>query len=279
MNVMPFFVTGSPKSGTTWLGHLLDGHPQISCKGEACIHAFTRPLEKVVNDYNALLTNRAGLFSDSNDFPPLTQNDLLEMMRFFIDMRLSSIVDRNKRGLRFVGEKDPAHAEYFPLMNLLYPEAKFIHIIRDGRDVMMSAYHNNLKNATPGVKEAGIDGFLDEAASMWGQLIKRARETAGVLGDRYLEVRYELLLEDPIPQMKRMLDFLGADSSEAVIQACVEAAAFDKLSKGRAQGQEDAKSFFRKGVAGDWKNHMTPDQVQRFEARSGGMLRQLGYMA
>ncbi|HTL99327.1 MAG TPA: sulfotransferase [Holophagaceae bacterium] len=278
MNVMPFFVTGCPKSGTTWLGHLLDAHPEISCKGEACVHAFTNPLERITNEYNDLLVRRAGLFSDSNDFPPVTQEELFSLMRYFIDMRLAAVVDQKKRGLRFVGEKDPAHAEHLPAMNLLYPEAKFIHIIRDGRDVMLSAYHNNLKNNTPGVKEAGLDGFLDEAARQWGLIVKRAIQTSSILGNRYIEVRYEALLADPLPQLKRLLAFLGADAREDILRACVDAASFEKLSKGRAQGQEDSKSFFRKGVANDWQNHMTPAQVQRFEAQAGGMLAQLGYL-
>lgn len=278
MNVMPFFVTGSPKSGTTWLGHLLNAHPQVSCKGEACVHAFTQPLEKIINEYNDMLVKRAGMFSESNDFPPIRQEEMLSLMRYFVDMRLTTIVDPKKTQLRFLGEKDPAHAEHFPVMNLLYPDGKFIHIIRDGRDVMLSAYHNNLKNDTPGVKESGIDGFMGEAARQWGSLLKRARETAPLLGDRYIEVRYELLLSDPTTHLKRLLDFLGADSREEILQACIDAASFEKLSKGRAQGQEDSKSFFRKGVANDWKNHMSDEQVQRFDTYSGGMLRQLGYL-
>ena len=279
MNVMPFFVTGSPKSGTTWLARLLDGHPEISCKGEGCIHAFTRPLERITNEYNDFLVQRRGMFSEGNDFPPVTVNELYSIMRYFVDMRLASIVDTKKRRLRFVGEKDPTHAEHFRMMNNLYPEAKFINIIRDGRDVMISAYHNNLKNDTPGVQSAGIDGFMFEAASQWGMSVKEAIETAPVLGNRYIEVRYEALLADTEGELKRLLDFLGADASGDVVRSCAEAASFEKLSKGRARGEEDSKSFFRKGVAEDWKNYLNPEQVKRFDQLAGGMLRRLGYLS
>ena len=278
MNVMPFFVTGSPKSGTTWLTRLLDGHPEISCRGEACIHAFTRPLERITNEYNDFLVQRQGMFSESNNFPPVTTGELYSIMRYFVDMRLAAIADTKKRRLRFVGEKDPTHAEHFKIMNRLYPEAKFINIIRDGRDVMISAYHNNLKNDTPGVQAAGIDGFMFEAASEWGMSVKEALEAAPVLGNRYIEVRYETLLEDTQGELKRLLGMLGADSSPEVVRACVESASFEKLSNGRARGEEDSKSFYRKGVAGDWKNYLSPEQVQRFDQLAGGMLRRLGYL-
>ena len=125
---------------------------------------------------------------------------------------------------------------------------------------------------------AGFDKFMDEAAGQWGGMHRRARETAHVLGGRYLEVRYEDLVADPLPQLKRVLDHLGADSDAEVVRACVDAASFEKLSKGRSQGQEDSKSFFRKGIADDWKTQMTPAQIQRFDARSGGMLGELGYL-
>lgn len=279
MAYSPFFVSGVPKSGTTWLGKLLDAHPEISCKGEACMHAFIKSLIGISNEYNALLQGRGETFSDSNEFPPLKEAEVYEMGRYFIELRLKSIADLGKRGLRFVGEKDPYHVVNFPVLHKMFPEAKVIHIIRDGRGVVVSAWHHNLRIPTQNAQAAGFDKFMDEAAGQWGAMHRRARETAHILGERYLEVRYEDLLADPLPQMKRVLDHLGADSDTEVVRACMDAASFEKLSKGRAQGQEDSKSFFRKGIADDWKTQMTPAQIQRFNARSGGMLSDLGYLS
>lgn len=279
MSLPLFFVTGSPKSGTTWLGKLLDAHPEISCKGEACFHAFTSPLERITKEYNDLLRNRAGLFSDTNDFPLVSSEELFSIMRYFVNLRMSVIADPDKPRLKMVGEKDPAHAEHFQVLNKLFPESKIIHIIRDGRAVVLSAWHNNLKNNTPGVKEAGFDGFLVEAAKQWGLILRRALDTAPLLGERYMEIRYEDLIKDTPSGLKRVLAHLGRDCSDEIVEGCVAAASFEKLSKGRAPGQEDTQSFFRKGVADDWKNHMTPSQIQRFNARSGGMLEELGYLS
>ena len=277
MPFQPFFVAGAPKSGTTWLGKLLDAHPEISCRGEACVHAFTKPLIQISNDYNALLERRAGAVSESNIFPPMTEGDVHSMMRHFIELRLQVIAGSGKSALKFVGEKDPNHGPNFPILRNLFPDAKHLHIIRDGRAVAVSAWHHNQRSLKPGQQGPSFDAFLDDTARMWGDLIRHTLKAVPALGSNYLEIRYEVLAADPAGGFRRILDHLGADSSEAVVRACVEAASFEKLSKGRAQGEEDKGSFFRKGIADDWKNHMTPAQIQRFNARSGGMLAELGY--
>jgi len=278
MAFTPFFVSGVPKSGTTWLAKLLDAHPQINCKGEACIHSFTKSLIKISNEYNELLARRAGKFSESNDFPPVTESEVHALARHFIELRLGVIADASKPDLQWVGEKDPLHVSNFPILSKLFPEAKVIHIVRDGRSIVISAWHHNLRVFSDIMKKAGFDAFLDEAADGWGKGIRRAHETAHLLGDHYLEIRYEDLISDPSGTFGKVLAHLGADAGAEAIAACVEAASFGKLAAGRKQGEEDNQSFFRKGIADDWKNHLSPAQIERFDARSGGMLRKLGYV-
>jgi Sulfotransferase domain len=73
-----------------------------------------------------------------------------------------------------------------------------------------------------------------------------------------------------------MLEFLGADASERTVRRCVDAASFEKLAEGRERGQE-AASFFRKGIAGDWKNVFTEQDKRDFKAVAGDLLVALGY--
>lgn len=278
MAYSPFFVAGVPKSGTTWLGKLLDAHPEVSCKGEACLHIFLKSLIRISNEYNEYLAKREGQFSESNDFPPMKAADAHAIGRYFVEQRLQSVADVTKSNLKFLGEKDPAHIVNFPILNTLFPDAKVVHIIRDGRSVVVSAWHHNLRVVPDVMRNAGFDAFMDEAAERWGRVIKAARSNAHLFGNRYLEVRYEALIADAPTHLRRILSHLGADTSDEAVRACVDAASFEKLSKGRSQGQEDSKSFFRKGIADDWKTQMTPAQIQRFDARSGGMLGELGYL-
>ncbi|HJU83532.1 MAG TPA: sulfotransferase [Holophagaceae bacterium] len=275
----PFFLTGAPKSGTTWLGKLLDAHPEITCRGEACVHHFGLRMVEASKSYNDLLAKRREVITDSNDFPPMKWADVMALMRHFIELRLEAIADPAKPGLRFLGEKDPEHGMHLKVLNDLFPEGKVIHIIRDGRAVFVSAWHHNVRSQDPNLKRLGFDDFLDITAMEWADRVQRAREAGKLLGDRYFELRYEDLAAEPEHWAGRVFDFLGARADAATVKACVESASFEKLSRGRKPGHEDKASFFRKGVPDDWKNELSPAQVQRFGGLAGPVLMALGYTA
>ncbi|HET8900587.1 MAG TPA: sulfotransferase [Holophagaceae bacterium] len=279
MRHAPFFLTGAPKSGTTWLGKLLDAHPEISCRGEACVHHFGQRLVEACKGYNELLAKRRAVITDANDFPPMPWPDVMTMMRTFIGLRFEAIADPAKPGLRFLGEKDPEHALHFKELDQLFPEAKFLHIIRDGRGVFISAWHHNVRSKDANLQRLGFDDFLDITAKEWAGRVRRARESARPLGGRYFEVRYEDLVAGPGAWTARILTFLGAAADAETVRACVEAASFENLSQGRKAGEEDKASFFRKGDPDDWKTQLTTPQIQRFNALSGGLLEELGYQA
>jgi hypothetical protein len=97
-----------------------------------------------------------------------------------------------------------------------------------------------------------------------------------LLGANYAEVKYEDLLKNPKEELGRLLEFLGADASEEVVSECVSAASFERLSGGRKRGQE-ASSFYRKGIAGDWKRVFTERNKEDFKAGGGDLLVELGY--
>jgi hypothetical protein len=179
-----------------------------------------------------------------------------------------------------------------------------IHIVRDGRDVAISATHHGWNQAedqggTHRIKPeqlakreayrkdpqallergGGIfpDGELSKSAARWSARVGSAvKDGPALFGANYAEVRYEDLLENTPKELKRLLEFLGADASEQVLQRCVDAASFENLSGGRRRGQE-APSFFRKGVAGDWRNVFTEQNRRDFKAAAGDLLIELGY--
>jgi hypothetical protein len=90
-------------------------------------------------------------------------------------------------------------------------------------------------------------------------------------------VRYEDLLERPYREVGRLLGFLGVDARESVVERCVDSASFEKLSRGRERGEEDPSSFYRKGIAGDWKNYFTEEDRRVFKEEAGELLIRLGY--
>jgi hypothetical protein len=129
----------------------------------------------------------------------------------------------------------------------------------------------------PGAESLFTKKRLIRIATDWSvEVGKVTVEGPALLGDNYTEVRYENLLERPIVETRRLLKFLGADSSEEMAKRCVEMAGFERRSN-RKRGQEDSSSRFRKGVAGDWKNAFTQEDQRIFEEIAGGLLLKLGY--
>jgi hypothetical protein len=287
MNYTPFFVFGFPKSGTTWVRLLLDSHPEISCKGEACMPFFGAGLSKIINDYNSFLAERSSI-GEYNHFPPLNKEDFICIFRAFVERRLTLIIDPGKPQLRFVGEKDPGHAFHMQLLAHIFPKAKFINVLRDGRDVAVSTWEHNKRGIAgkePATGQAGayymektFDKFMTKFAREWLEKTMRVRQEGYQLGAvRYHEVRYEDLLNDPVKHVHAMITFLGANAASELVEQCIENSTFEKLSQGRQSGQEDKKSFFRKGVSGDWRTVMTNKQVFEFNKVAGSLLGELGY--
>ena len=92
-----------------------------------------------------------------------------------------------------------------------------------------------------------------------------------------MQLRYEDLHGNPVPELARILDFLGLDNSDGIIEQCVAACDFSKLAGGRERGQESLQSHFRKGIVGDWRNHFDHETWAVFDAEAGELLATLGY--
>lgn len=277
MSYQYVFVTGAPKSGTTWLGAILDAHPEISCRGESCVHFFGQKLTKAFKEYDEHLEQRRTGLGELNGFPPLTKQEFNAVLRVFIENRMLAVAKSKNGHLKFLGDKDPGHLPHMLLMNDVLSSVKFIHLIRDGRDVAISAWNHNQWSLQK-QPFSSFDEFLLRTAGEWKKYVSNGREQGRRLGpDKYLEVRYCDLVLDTPGLTRRILSFIGADTSETRIDECVESGSFERLSKGRKPGEEDSKSFFRKGVAGEWRRVLSAKQLHGFNGIAGDFLQTLGY--
>jgi hypothetical protein len=310
-----FFVVGNQKSGTTWLMTMLDSHPEILCQGEGRPFGRTWRQEHLKQKrasypptslYNAIVSSEdlrywveRSVWSKRDD----TDEHLAKLTGLAIEYFLTQQLLRT--GKRLVGDKTVLSAPgIMEEVSRICPGTKVVHIIRDGRDVAVSQTHHRWNQAedrggtakiTPAQlakREAyrknpqkllrtgeGIfpDGQLKKYAAKWSLRVgDAAKNGPRLLGANYQEVRYEDLLEKPEEEIGRLLNFLGVDATEQVVRRCVEAAKFEKLAGGRERGQE-AASFFRKGIAGDWENVFTERDKQEFKAAAGDLLIKLGY--
>ncbi len=310
-----FFVVGMAKSGTTWLMRILDTHPEVLCKGEG--RFFGREYRREIlaqietnqqpsSLYNALLNSEylrlwieRSVWSRDSDVDLHLDNLTRLATTYFLTEQLL------KSGKKIVGDKTPLlGTKLVEEICTIYPEAKVVHIIRDGRDQAVSFMHQQGNRAKRGsihrlspeelskseayrtnpqeLLGAGegmfAEGTLRRTARNWAVKVSEAVEQGpALLGTNYTEVRYEDLLEHPHEEVKRLFEFLGADTSEKVVEHCVSSASFEKLSQGRERGQEDVTSFYRKGVAGDWKNLFTEREKEIYKEEAGELLIRLGY--
>jgi Sulfotransferase domain len=146
------------------------------------------------------------------------------------------------------------------------------------KSARVSAKREAYRNPTETRESMFAGNSLRRMAAEWGARVGRTIEDGpALLGSNYAEVRYEDLLQRPDEEMAWLLRFLGADASQETVRRCVGAASFERLSKGRKRGEEDEFSFFRKGVAGDWKNAFTAEDRKVFKEEAGDLLMELDY--
>jgi hypothetical protein len=314
-NTPIFFIVGQQKSGTTWLMKTLDSHPEVLCRGEGRPFGRNWRRERLKQGqkgypptslYNAIASSEdlrywieRSVWSKHDDVDEHLINLTRLAVEYFLTQQLL------KTGKRLVGDKTVLLSpEIVEEISTICPGAKVIHIIRDGRDVAVSTMHHKWNQAedrggtsriTPeqaAKREAYYEdpqallktdegmfpeGWLENYAAKWrANVSKTVKDGPALLSANYREVKYEDLLERPEEEVKRLLEFLGADASEGTVRRCVSAASFEKLAGGRKRGQEEA-SFFRKGVAGDWKNAFAEQDKQTFKAIAGDLLIELGY--
>lgn len=272
------FIVGCYKSGTTWLQKMLDHHPEMVVKGEGSSAWKLVPMLK-----HALVEyHKHQHVNNREQFTCIQDIDCLALYRAAINTQLGNYLDASNSPadrIRIVGDKTPQHTVCMSTLSSIFPESKFIHIIRDPRDAAISSWFHGAPNRF-GLRFGAT--ITDHTAAFlsnnWPVNVRAASQAGDAMGqDRYCEVRYEDLLTDSPTEIRRIFSFCDVDDSEDTAAACAEACSFEALSKGRKNGEEKRDSFFRKGVAGDWKNHLDPETIVRLCTPIHDLMDRYGY--
>jgi len=238
----PAFIVGAVRSGTTLLRLMLDHHPKL---------AFHFEFEFAVDQVGA-----EGDLPDLDSYHEyLSQNRVFQLSEGTIDPRLdyrqlvNSFLQQKKSrdGKQFVGATVHHHIDR---IGHVWSEAKYIHLLRDGRDVARSCsamgWAGNMYTA--------VDRWI-EAELTWQRLRKEIPE------DRQLEVRYEDLILEPEKTLTRICDFLDVDFDEAIY----------RYADSSTYEMPDAK------LTQQWRRKLSDEQIQLAEARISAMLTERGY--
>jgi hypothetical protein len=187
----PIFIVGCQRSGTTLTRLLLDSHSRISCGAETL---FLGDMERIVTcDWRRLA--RYGF----------DQAYWLERIAGFFGGVQQEYAE--SRGKARWADKSPEYALHMDFIARVFPEAQFVHVIRDARDVAVS--HR---------KRFGYRSSV-AVAFKWPRYIRAARSAAETLGpQRYHEVRYEQLVTDMESTIRNLLSFLGEEWEPQVLE-------------------------------------------------------------
>jgi hypothetical protein len=276
-----FFIGGAAKSGTTWLQLLLDRHPAISCNGEGHFPTYLIPrLIGAADEYNQdIAWKNQTIFGELPGYPLLGEPHIAYLWASAAALQLAA--QARSRDVRLIGEKTPDNVRFFGLLAEAFPSAKFLHIVRDGRDCAVSGWFHNLRVSPDWTREtfAAMDEYVVALAEEWAANVGAGSAFGDAHPERYLAVRYEDLAADGATVLTGALDFLSAESDAGTVATCLGAGSFEALTGGRTRGKEDRASFFRKGVPGDWRNHFTTETSCRFEEKAGEWLARFGYLS
>jgi hypothetical protein len=266
MNVFPFFV-GRSRSGTSLMRWMFDSHPQLAIPPEGqflvpmarkrAIYTSTEgfSVEQFLRD---LYENKSfhwwrldqKVVADAFSSPPISYSDAIR--------RLYALYASLKGKLCY-GDKTPDNANQLLLLSELFPEARFVHIIRDGRDVALSQL------------EHGFMPTLPHCAFFWRRTVTKARTAGEILGpSRYLEVQYDALVSEPDSTLATVCDFLQLSFHNQMLHY------FERLPESVPRHHQHVRMPPKRKLR-DWRDEMDPGDVAIFEILAGKTLRDFGY--
>jgi len=276
-----FFVLGAPKSGTTWLQKALNAHSQVVCVGEGhFVDKFVSlvgPALKQYFDHQAVVARN--VYEGNAGYRHDRQASIEFLAKAFVLDAFARL--ERPAGTRWVGDKTPANVEHLGSLYRLFPDAKFINIVRDGRDTLVSTFKHAERVMRANGHKEDLAGFLLEKTGNYTNRWARSLEVAETFSREHPgslhTLRYEDLKNDFAATLGRALTFLGADVNEDEIGRCETESSFKKLSGGRDVGQEDPNAFVRKGIVGDWRANLNEQHLEIFNAQGARWLAHYGY--
>ena len=266
----PVFVVGMPRSGTKLLRDLLNRHPQISIP--VCETHFIPYFFEKYGDDPPFKTNEAfqeflDELLETNFITDLKEEGIhLNSAAYFqqVDIRswqsiyehlFKQLGPKNSNDETIWGDKTPGYLMHLPLLKQMFPEARFIHILRDPRD-----YCNSVRNTW--------GKSLYRAAQRWVAAIQQARNEVADFSSDYSEVQYEQLLDSPANVLNNLCGFLNCEYHNVMTT-------LEKPSEnlGDAKGQAQIVS----GNKMKFLKTMTASEIRKIEELTFPVLSSLNY--
>jgi len=258
-NLNPIVIGGCPRSGTTLLRSLIGIHPEIASP---------------MNEYNILMwIKNKDILNSVFDFSTKEINELKTKNKDLIQFGENVLkLFMQKEGKNLVALKHPFHILIIDELFRCFPNMRFIHVIRDGRDVSCSLRtHPKRKMVKGEIVQNTAKNPFSWCIRRWVSCINQGKKWRK--SNRYIEVKYEDLVNNSVNTVEKIFKFLGLKmiSEDKILN-------FYKYEKDEKhlQNIEVGKPIYRKTI-GRWKNDMTEKEKEMFKLMAGDVLIKFGY--
>ncbi len=276
LSCIPFFIIGSGRSGNTLLRSILSGNSDISIPPESYRIPFAIKKFHIFNnrDWEDIVPQVLKEFEDCKEFYTweIDITDAQKRLENIADSKrtLSNIFDelfctyteKHSPGSKIWGDKTPMNTLYLDWIGTVFPRSKFIHIIRDGRDVA-SSY----------LKMERYDTIL-EAANRWINSIESAQSFGSKIKENYIEIRYEELVTKPEEVIKDTCDFLDIDYDSKMLDHTKQV---KKLGDTDKEHHSNLSKPISSDSVGKWRNNLSESDQESITKLLHKHLQRLGY--
>jgi len=262
--IAPIFVGGTGRSGTTLLRVILNSHPHIYSGGEIKIVEYVVDLWKKMKS----------VFSPSLSGYQIDDEFIDKQFKTFLSSFFSRVLEGSRKNR--IAEKTPGNLLLMGPLKQVFDDAKFIHVIRDGRDVACSLVTMDWGDPLSGQRLWYTEN-IGSAARYWKQTImeirKQQREHLNI--SDYLEIRYEKLVSDLRQTVDQVLTFLNEPWSDNVLHH----ERFEHHLPRDESSSEDVRESVYTSSCGRWRWEMRDVDKNDFKVEANDFLIELGYVA
>ena len=268
----PFFIVGAQRSGTTMLRLMLNAHSRLCVPFESrFIPDFCRRQAafgdlRVIDHMRALLdaiaedefVRKGRLVPDKEAVLQRNPQTYAQL----VDAVFASVASAD--GKQRWGDKTPSYLLEMDALWTLFPGCRFIHLVRDGRDVALS-----LKSLSWGSKD------LLRVAQDWRWKVTLGRKMGRMVPDHYLEIHYEDLVASPRDTLRRVCEFIDEPFEERML--CYSDTAVDAMPAGSLVWHRSSVRQPDGSKAGAWRTQLGRVDQAIFDGVAGDALAAFGY--
>lgn len=273
-----FWLASYPKSGNTWLRLFLESLAAGGATPDINMLILTGGYAAMRSEFDRILD------IESAD---LTDDEITRARPRQYEIEAQAAQAPLLRKVHDAWELTPAGEPLFPVELTLGA----VYLVRDPRDVAVSLSDHLNQTLDQAIAHMGNPEAVMEVPKrrMPRKLPQHLFTWSGHVESwlaapiKLLPIKYEDMLSDPVARFGATARFLGFDASPDKIAAAVNAVRFEHLRAAEEANGFDERPlgmerFFRRGIAGGWRDSLTPAQIARIEFDHGTMMRRLGYL-